>query len=337
MSKSLASIQLRACTEPAGQFLTLANWYQIENDDQLTPCASPASQTVQYLCFFGAELSGATVLEILKLCREADIEVTQLALYQPTADMTPGLVLSTQSTRDVRAPVRALAAQCALQGAAISQPPSIRKPGLLVMDMDSTAIKIECIDEIARLAGVYDEVAAVTAQAMAGQLAFNDSLYQRVAKLSGVELPLIQQLKDNLPLMEGVAQLCEVLKAHHWRLAIASGGFTWFADALKAPLQLDAVFANTLEIADNKLTGKVLGEVVDGNKKAEVLNALAEQFDISANQTVAMGDGANDLIMMAAAGLGVAVHGKPKVVEQADAAITQGSLTQLLYLLSVPV
>ncbi|WP_046003639.1 phosphoserine phosphatase SerB [Pseudoalteromonas rubra] len=337
MSKSLASIQLRACAEPAGQFLTLANWYQIENDDQLTPRASPASQAGQYLCFFGAELSGATVLEILNLCRQADIEVTQLALYQPTADMTPGLVLSTQSTRDVRAPVRALAAQCGLQGAAISQLPSLQKPGLLVMDMDSTAIKIECIDEIARLAGVYDEVAAVTAQAMAGQLAFNDSLYQRVAKLSGVELPLIQQLKDNLPLMEGVAQLCAVLKAHHWHLAIASGGFTWFAEALKAPLQLDAVFANTLEIADNKLTGKVLGEVVDGNKKAEVLNTLAEQFDISASQTVAMGDGANDLIMMAAAGLGVAVHGKPKVVEQADAAITQGSLTQLLYLLSVPV
>ncbi|TMP29332.1 phosphoserine phosphatase SerB [Pseudoalteromonas rubra] len=337
MSKSLASIQLRAIAEPAQQLLTLAKWYQIENEDHLKPGACPLSEGGQYLCFFGDELSEETVLEILGLCQRADIEVTRLALYQPTADMVPGLVLYTQSTRDVRTAIRTLAAQCGLQGAAISQPPSLRKPGLLVMDMDSTAIKIECIDEIARLAGVYDEVAAVTAQAMAGQLAFNDSLHQRVAKLSGVELPLIQQLKDNLPLMEGVAQLCAVLKAHHWHLAIASGGFTWFAEALKAPLQLDAVFANTLEIADDKLTGKVLGEVVDGSKKAEVLKSLAEQFDISANQTVAMGDGANDLIMMAAAGLGVAVHGKPKVVEQADAAITQGSLTQLLYLLSVPV
>ncbi|KNC66044.1 phosphoserine phosphatase SerB [Pseudoalteromonas ardens] len=337
MSKSLASIQLRATAEPAQQCLTVANWYHIENDDQLRPGSSPLSEDGQYLCFFGAELSSANVLEILRLCQQADIEVTRLALYQPTATMTPGLVVYTHSTRDVRAPIRALAAQCGLQGAAISQPPSLLKPGLLVMDMDSTAITIECIDEIARLAGVYDEVAAVTAQAMAGQLAFNDSLYQRVAKLSGVELPLIQQLKDNLPLMEGVAQLCAVLKAHHWHLAIASGGFTWFAEALKAPLQLDAVFANTLEIADDKLTGKVLGEVVDGSKKAEVLKSLAEKFGIAPKQTVAMGDGANDLIMMAAAGLGVAVHGKPKVVEQADAAITQGSLTQLLYLLSVPV
>ena len=136
--------------------------------------------------------------------------------------------------------------------------------------------------------------------------------------------------------MPGIELLCQALKQHHWHLAIASGGFTWFAESLIEPLQLDAVFANTLEVENAQLTGKVLGDIVDADKKAEVLGQLANQYAIPMTQTVAIGDGANDLVMMAKAQLGVAIHGKPKVVENADAAICEGSLLQLLYLLGVP-
>jgi len=218
----------------------------------------------------------------------------------------------------------------------IACPPNLYEPGLLVMDMDSTAITIECIDEIARLANVYDEVASVTALAMAGKLDFSESLNQRVAKLTGIEKSLIDELKNNLPLMPGIKMLCQILKQHQWHLAIASGGFVPFAEQVQALINLDEVHANVLEFKDNKLTGKVLGTIVDAQQKAVILESLQQQLGLIKSQTVAIGDGANDLKMMATAGLGVAVHGKAKVVEQAQAAICQGSLLQLLYMLAIP-
>ena len=215
-------------------------------------------------------------------------------------------------------------------------PPNLYEPGLLVMDMDSTAITIECIDEIARLADVYDEVASVTALAMAGKLDFSESLNQRVAKLTGIEKSLIEELKNALPLMPGIKALCQILKQHNWYLAIASGGFVPFAERVQELINLDEVHANVLEFKDDKLTGKVLGTIVDAQQKAVILEALQQKLGFKKTQTVAIGDGANDLVMMAKAGLGVAVHGKPKVVEQAQAAICDGSLLQMLYMLAIP-
>ena len=202
--------------------------------------------------------------------------------------------------------------------------------------MDSTAITIECIDEIARLANVYDDVASVTALAMAGKLDFSESLNQRVGKLKGIEKNLIEELKNTLPLMPGIKALCQVLKHHNWYLAIASGGFVPFAERVKELINLDEVHANVLEFKDDKLTGKVLGTIVDAQQKAVILESLQAKLGLEKIQTVAIGDGANDLVMMAKAGLGVAVHGKPKVVEQAQAAICKGSLLQLLYMLAIP-
>ena len=212
--------------------------------------------------------------------------------------------------------------------------PSLNEPGLLVMDMDSTLIDIECIDEIAKLAGVGEQVAAVTEQAMRGEIAFNDSLNHRVACLDGVPEQQLQQIRDSLPIMPGVQLLIAILKQHNWKLAIASGGFTYFANHLKARLDLDEAVSNTLVIEQGILTGEVSGEIVNAEVKARTVKALAERWGVPSAQTVAMGDGANDLVMMAESALGVACHGKPVVNEKADVAIRLGSLHCLLYFLS---
>jgi phosphoserine phosphatase len=211
--------------------------------------------------------------------------------------------------------------------------PTLSKPGLLVMDMDSTVIAIECIDEIAKLAGVGDKVAQVTAKAMRGEIAFNDSLIHRVACLEDVPVAHLSQIRDSIPLMPGIQALLTTLKQRGWKLAIASGGFTYFADHLKDRLGLDYAVSNLLCIEEGKLTGKVSGEIVNAEVKARTVNELAKQWDIPGTQTVAMGDGANDLVMMEASALGIACHGKPLVNEKADVAIRVGSLHSLLYLL----
>lgn len=221
-----------------------------------------------------------------------------------------------------------------IEAALIKNAPKLAEPGLLVMDMDSTTIEIECIDEIAKLAGVGEQVAAVTELAMQGELDFAQSLHQRVATLANAPEQILVDVAKNIPLMAGLETLISELKKHNWRIAVASGGFTYFAEHLKELLALDATFANTLEIVDGKLTGKVLGSVVDAQVKADSLTLLAKQYQIPASQTVAMGDGANDLIMMAAAGFGVAFHAKPIVLAQADSSINKQGLDCLLHWLA---
>ena len=221
-----------------------------------------------------------------------------------------------------------------IEAAFIKDAPKLAEAGLLVMDMDSTTIEIECIDEIAKLAGVGEQVAAVTELAMQGELDFAQSLHQRVATLTNAPEKILEDVAKNIPLMAGLENLITELKKHNWRIAVASGGFTYFADHLKELLALDATFANTLDIVDGKLTGKVLGSVVDAQVKADSLTLLASQYNIPASQTVAMGDGANDLIMMAAAGFGVAFHAKPIVLAQADSSINKQGLDCLLHWLA---
>jgi len=218
-----------------------------------------------------------------------------------------------------------------IEAALLTQVPTLSEPGLLVMDMDSTTIEIECIDEIAKLAGVGEEVAIVTERAMLGELDFAQSLHQRVATLADSPETILSDVAKDIPLMAGLKPLIKELKKHNWRIAIASGGFTYFADHLKESLNLDAAFANTLEIIDGKLTGKVLGEVVDAQVKADSLAILSKEHQIPQTQTVAMGDGANDLVMMAAASFGVAFHAKPIVLAQADSSINIQGLDCLLH------
>lgn len=212
--------------------------------------------------------------------------------------------------------------------------PNLNQAGLLLMDMDSTAIKIECIDEIAKLAGTGEIVLAITASAMRGELDFEQSLRKRVGTLENAPESILQKVRENLPLMDGFEQMVTTLKQKGWKLAIASGGFDYFADYLKEKYGLDFAVSNQLEIINQKLTGKVLGKVVDAQFKAETLQNLANTFNIPKTQWVAVGDGANDLPMLKTASLGVALHAKPKVQEQADFVVNFGDLTALCVLLN---
>ncbi|MEW5558852.1 phosphoserine phosphatase [Enterobacter asburiae] len=212
--------------------------------------------------------------------------------------------------------------------------PHLRTPGLLVMDMDSTAIQIECIDEIAKLAGTGELVSEVTERAMRGELDFTASLRQRVATLQGADASILRQVRDTLPLMPGLVPLVLKLETLGWKVAIASGGFTFFADYLREKLRLTAAVANELEIRDGVLTGNVTGDIVDAQYKASTLKRLAESHEIPLAQTVAIGDGANDLPMIKAAGLGIAYHAKPKVNEQTEITIRHADLMGVFCILS---
>lgn len=207
------------------------------------------------------------------------------------------------------------------------------KQGLAVFDMDSTIIEMECIDEIAKLAGVGEEVSAVTERAMQGEIAFSDSLIHRVACLEGVELNKLVDIQHRLPYSPGFSVLVNELKRSNWTVAIASGGFTYFADHIKARFDLDVALSNQLDIKDGMLTGKVNGDIIDAQRKASLLNELAEQHGLDKQQTLAIGDGANDLVMMANAGYGVAYHAKPTVQAQASGSIRYAGLEAVLYLL----
>ena len=211
---------------------------------------------------------------------------------------------------------------------------SLEQAGLLVMDMDSTAIQIECIDEIAKLAGTGEMVSAITERAMRGELDFSQSLRQRVATLKDAPEGILQEVKQHLPLMPGLVETVKELKNHGWKVAIASGGFTYFAEVLQQKLGLDFIAANQFEIIDRKLTGNVQGVIVDAQYKAQTLQQLAQQFNIATENTVAIGDGANDLAMMQVADVGVAYHAKPKVQQLAQVIVNFTDLTALLCILS---
>ena len=228
-----------------------------------------------------------------------------------------------------------LCAQFKWDLASLDHSVTLKSQGVLVMDMDSTAIQIECIDEIAKLAGVGEQVSAITEAAMQGELDFEDSLRQRVSALSGTPENVLDIVKRNLPLMPGLTDLTAFLHHQGWHLAIASGGFTYFSEILKSKLDLCETKANQLEIIDGLLTGNVLGEVVDAQSKADFLKELANRYQISNHNTIAIGDGANDLPMIIEAGLGIAFHAKPSVQAQAPMKICFTDLRGVIAVLSV--
>lgn len=208
-----------------------------------------------------------------------------------------------------------------------------RNRRLVCFDMDSTLIQAEVIDELARRAGVYDEVAAITEAAMRGEIDFRHSFARRVALLKGLDVGVLRDVAESLPLTEGAERLFKTLKKSGYKTAILSGGFTYFGNYLKQRLGVDYVFANELEVADGRLTGRHVGEIVDGTKKAELLRLLAIKEDLHLEQCIAVGDGANDLPMLQAAGLGIAFHAKPKVKATAEHSISQHGLDAILYLI----
>jgi phosphoserine phosphatase len=208
-----------------------------------------------------------------------------------------------------------------------------RNRRLVCFDMDSTLIQTEVIDELAELAGVGEKVKAITEAAMNGEIDFSESFKQRMALLEGLSEDVLQNVAENLPITKGAHRLMKALKYYGYKTAILSGGFTFFGKYLQKELGIDYVHANELEIKDGKLTGNYLGEIVDGKKKAEYLQAIADKEGIHINQTIAVGDGANDLPMLNLAGLGIAFHAKPTVKEKAESSISSLGLDGVLYLL----
>jgi phosphoserine phosphatase len=291
------------------------------------PAASLSEISTELVVF-----SDLTLTLLIKLVSQCQISIMALSAINNRNDLTSyRFLVKTNDLQEARKELSLFSMQEQIEAALTDNAPSLSQPGVLVMDMDSTTIEIECIDEIAILAGVGEQVAEVTELAMQGKLDFAQSLHQRVATLKGSSEDILASVANDIPLMPGLETLVSHLKQYHWRVAIASGGFTYFADHLKELLKLDAAFANQLEIVDGKLTGRVLGHVVDAQVKADSLLELSKEYQIPHQQTVAMGDGANDLVMMAAASLGIAFHAKDIVKKQADTAIHFSGLDCMLH------
>jgi phosphoserine phosphatase len=208
-----------------------------------------------------------------------------------------------------------------------------RSRRLICFDMDSTLIKTEVIDELAERAGVGKQVRAITEAAMRGEIDFSESFIRRVKLLKGLDESVMMDIVNNLPIMDGADRLMSILKKFGFKIAILSGGFTYFGNYLKQRFNADYLYANELEIIDGKLTGNFIGDIVDGRRKAELMRLIAQVENIDLQQVIAVGDGANDLPMINQAGLGIAFHAKPKVKANAKQAISNIGLDGVLYLL----
>jgi len=204
---------------------------------------------------------------------------------------------------------------------------------LVCFDMDSTLIRTEVIDELADKAGVGEEVKAITDAAMRGEIDFQESFHRRVKLLKGLDVSVMHEIAENLPITEGLDRLMSILKKVGFKTAILSGGFTYFGNYLKDKYGFDYMYANELEIENGKLTGNYIGDIVDGKRKAELLRLIAQVEKIDLRQTVAVGDGANDLPMLGVAGLGIAFHAKPKVKQNAEQSLSTVGIDGILYFL----
>jgi phosphoserine phosphatase len=211
-----------------------------------------------------------------------------------------------------------------------------RNKRLIVFDMDSTLIQAEVIDELAKRHGVGEKVHSITERAMNGELNFDQSLKERVRLLKGLSTNVMSDILENLPLTDGVPEFINTVKRLGYKTAIISGGFNYFAQGLKNKLGIDFAFANDLEIENGKLTGELKGTIVNAEQKAFLLDFLSQQESIMLEQVVAIGDGANDLPMLAKAGMGVAFHAKAIVRERAQHQMSYGPMTSILYFLGIP-
>jgi phosphoserine phosphatase len=272
----------------------------------------------------GSTITFSHLAHIHQLCATS-VQFTQIAEH--------AYYLANQNT-----PIEAVQQFCAQQKidyAYVEDKHLLKNYGLCVMDMDSTLISIECIDEIADMVGIKPQIAAITERAMQGELDFAQSLRERVALLKGLqESDLMRVLNERLKLNPGALEWIATCKANNITTLLVSGGFTFFAERVKEMLKLDYAVSNTLEIIDGKLTGKVLGNIVDAQVKADELIKLRDKLGLSTAQTIAIGDGANDLKMMSAAGIGIAYHAKPIVQAQATYALNHVGLDGVINLLT---
>lgn len=287
------------------------------------------------LIMMGKAFSNTKFLQLL--CHLEELALGRIAIFKPIkiAENICVRILYENESSKIKDVMRIFSHREKLDFSLHNSLPDFSEAGLVLMDMDSTSIQIECIDEIARLYNVGDAVSKVTELAMQGKLDFNESLRTRVAKLKGAPVSLLQEVADSMAVMPGLLNFISTLKKANWKVAIASGGFRFFANRLKKDYGFDYVIANNLVIEDGYLVGEVTGEIINADVKAKTLCELSEKYQIPITQTVAIGDGANDLVMMSAASTGIAIHAKPIVQERADVSLNYMDLEGAEIILSI--
>jgi phosphoserine phosphatase len=267
-----------------------------------------------------------TNIDVIKRLSESDFSCIEMTVSSPEE-------LDANARHEMKKELLGIAKNLGVDIALQAEGLYRRSKRLVVLDMDSTLIQSEVIDELARFKGVYDAVAAITHEAMNGKMNFDESLRERVKMLKGMPVADLEKVFQTVKLTPGAADLISVLKKLGYKIALISGGFTYVAERLKNQLGIDFVYANHLEIKDGALTGNVIPPIVNAQRKADLLDVIAQQEKIELDQVIAIGDGANDLPMLEKAGLGIAFNAKPTVREQADLALSQKSLRSILYLL----
>lgn len=323
--------------------LSVAKNLNLSIDFDTVPLAIPTATRVHYVVTLLSRQSVtppflANVADSLARRGFSTERITRLSrceLKSVELVVSAGAQMSMREVGDVRAEMYTLGMEGGVDVAFQAESVLRRSKRLVVMDMDSTLIQQEVIDELARHAGVYDQVCEITHRAMMGKLDFNQSLTQRVALLKGTPARVFDDVIGNLQYTPGAKNLCRTLKKLGYRLAVISGGFTRVTQHVRNELGLDYDYANQLEERDGVFTGRTVGAVVNAQRKADLLMTIAQQERISLDQVIAIGDGANDLAMLGAAGLGIAFNAKPAVQEAAKFRINQPSLMTVLYLLGL--
>lgn len=297
-----------------------------------------STRDAHVVTMMGGEVNALAIAKVGKILADHGVNIERVSKLNQGDLRCVELMVTAPPELDVRTMNRQLLHTGASLGVDIAvQRENLyrRAKRLVVMDMDSTLIQIEVIDELARIAGVGEQVALITERAMNGELDFPAALRERVALLQGLSFAALEEVYRNIPFTPGAKTLIRVLKRLGFKTAVISGGFSYFADRIKEDLGLDYAYANELEIVDGFVTGRVIGPVVDGGRKAELLEEIAAKEGVTLDQAIAIGDGANDLPMLGKAGLGIAFNAKARVREEADYHINQQRLDSILYLLGI--
>jgi phosphoserine phosphatase len=314
------------------------------SDEEYTNWVSLQGRNRYIITLLGKKLSAKQISVITSVISEQGLNIDHIsrltgripldeAIRTPKASVEFSVRGTPKNKDDMQKQLMELSAEMEIDISFQEESMFRRTRRLICFDMDSTLIKTEVIDELAKRHGVGNQVKAITEAAMRGEIDFAESFKQRVALLKGLNASVMQEIAENLPITEGADRLMKVLKRVGFKIAILSGGFTYFGNYLKQRYNIDYVYANELEIENGVLTGRYIGDIVDGKRKAELLRLLAQIENVDIRQTVAVGDGANDLPMISLAGLGIAFHAKPKVIANAKQSISTIGLDGILYFL----